>query len=189
MQRQFDIVVACCRKTMGIATEAGLPWHIPADLRYFKQLTVSTCNPTLKNAVIMGRKTFQSISVNHRPLPDRLNIVISNDPDEIMYLPKEVLVVGSLNEALTTLTNKNYIKEIENVYVIGGSQVYNDAFKHQQLRRAFVTFVELEPPLPNYTKYLPEDCFDKMYYCHSYNKDEVKNTKPIKHEFVVFETA
>ncbi|MBF0373614.1 MAG: dihydrofolate reductase, partial [Alphaproteobacteria bacterium] len=64
-----------------------LPWRLPADLRHFKRLT-------LGKPVIMGRRTFESIG---KPLPGRLNLVVSNSPD---FKPEGVAVVGGLAAAL-----------------------------------------------------------------------------------------
>ena len=54
-----------------------LPWKIPADMAYFKELTSRTADPAKQNAVIMGRKTWESIPPKFRPLAGRLNIVLS----------------------------------------------------------------------------------------------------------------
>ena len=56
-----------------IGFEGGMPWHLPEDMRRFKELTVS-------HPVIMGRKTWESLSPKYRPLPNRDNIVVSRDP-------------------------------------------------------------------------------------------------------------
>ncbi len=56
-----------------------LPWSIPGDLRYFKELTSRTADPGKQNAVIMGRKTWESLPPKFRPLPGRLNVVLSRN--------------------------------------------------------------------------------------------------------------
>ena len=55
----------------------SLPWNLPGDLRYFKELTSRTTDPAKRNAVIMGRKTWESIPPKFRPLPGRVNVVLS----------------------------------------------------------------------------------------------------------------
>ena len=55
----------------------SLPWNLPGDLRYFKELTSRTADPAKRNAVIMGRKTWESIPPKFRPLPGRVNVVLS----------------------------------------------------------------------------------------------------------------
>lgn len=83
----------------------GLPWHLPADLRRFKSLTMG-------KPIIMGRKTFESIG---RPLPGRDNIVITREPG---YAPEGVQVVHTLQDAIDAAGNA------EEALVIGGANVY-----------------------------------------------------------------
>lgn len=84
----------------------SLPWRLSADLRRFKELTTG-------HAIIMGRKTFDSIG--RRALPNRLNVVISRFPFEV----DGVVVATSLSEALAKAT------EIDpHPFVIGGAEVY-----------------------------------------------------------------
>ena len=73
-----------------IGFEGGMPWHLPEDMRHFTELTVS-------HPVIMGRKTWESLSPKFRPLPNRDNIVISHDPS---YFAPGATVVDSLDDAL-----------------------------------------------------------------------------------------
>lgn len=73
--------------------------------------------------MIMGRKTYFGIPENKRPLPGRLNIVLSSDPE--LEVAKDVLVCQSLNEAMDVLeSNKDYISSIEGVWIAGGYSVY-----------------------------------------------------------------
>ena len=74
----FEIIVAH-DLNQGIGTDNQLPWHCAEDMAYFKSLTIGN----QKNAVIMGRKTWESIPEKFRPLPNRLNIVLSKNRDLI----------------------------------------------------------------------------------------------------------
>lgn len=85
-----------------------LLWHLPADLKHFKQITTG-------HVVIMGRKTHESIG---RALPNRQNVVISRQAG---YQAEGCVVVGSLDEALQTLAPD------ATAYVIGGGQIYQQA--------------------------------------------------------------
>ena len=78
-RRRFSVVVASCKHTRGIGVGGKLPWSLRGDMQYFKQLTRSTADPLKRNAVIMGRKTWQSIPEKLRPLADRVNVVISRN--------------------------------------------------------------------------------------------------------------
>jgi dihydrofolate reductase len=83
-----------------------LPWKLPADMRWFRR-------HTLGKPVIMGRKTFESFG--GRPLPERLNIVVSRDP---AYQAEGATVVGSIDAALAAAKNA------PEVMVIGGQSFY-----------------------------------------------------------------
>ena len=69
--RGFSVIVAACKQTHGIGVGGQLPWSLRGDMQFFKQLTRSTQDPLKRNAVVMGRKTWQSIPERFRPLDDR----------------------------------------------------------------------------------------------------------------------
>ena len=73
-----------------IGFDGGMPWHLPEDMKRFKELTVS-------HPVIMGRRTWESLNVKYRPLPNRDNIVVSHNPQ---YLALGATVVTDLDAAL-----------------------------------------------------------------------------------------
>ena len=93
----------------GIGLRNSLLIRIPADMKNFRQLTTG-------NVVIMGRKTLESFP-GQKPLPDRVNIVITSRPD---YRVEGALIVHSVKEAVETA--RSY--EDKEIYVIGGSQIY-----------------------------------------------------------------
>ncbi len=89
-----------------IGREGGMPWHLSADLKRFKRLTMG-------HPLLMGRKTYDSIG---RPLPGRTSVVITRQ--ESLDLPKGVLVAHHLDEAL------RLVAEQDEVFVIGGGEIY-----------------------------------------------------------------
>lgn len=106
--RAFTIVVAATAGTLGIGKEGKLPWSLPEDMAHFKRVTTATKGGgNAVNAVIMGRKTWQSIPERFRPLRDRLNVVLSRNPAarEQLNIPASVRVCGSLQEALGALAH------------------------------------------------------------------------------------
>jgi dihydrofolate reductase len=121
--RTYSIVVATDEKN-GIGKNGTLAWRLMADIKYFKKVTTETKDPTKQNAVIMGRKTWESLPEKFRPLPGRKNVVLSRDPN--LKLPEHVLLYSSFGKALVDLVNYHYI---ENVYLIGGAQIYTEALK------------------------------------------------------------
>lgn len=105
-----------------IGKDNQLPWHLPADLKYFK-------NTTWALPVIMGRKTFESFP---KALQGRTNIVITRQPH---YTAENIIVVTSLEEALA----KAAALQTEEVFIIGGSEIFTQAWA--QVDRLYITRV------------------------------------------------
>ena len=108
-----------------IGRDNQLPWHLPADLRFFKQLTTG-------HTVIMGRKTYDSIG---KPLPNRRNVVVSR---KVGYAIDGVEVFESLGAAL-----KACIGEDE-VFIIGGGTIYAKALDLDIVDRIYMTLVHAD---------------------------------------------
>ncbi|MDT8409774.1 MAG: dihydrofolate reductase [Wenzhouxiangellaceae bacterium] len=117
------VLVAAMGRNRVIGVDGGMPWHLPADLKHFKQLT-------LGHPVIMGRRTFESIG---KPLPGRRNIVLSGS---LKQAPAGCDRVDSLDEALASVDR-------ETVMVIGGGQLYRQALPIAT--RLELTFIDAEP--------------------------------------------
>ena len=94
-----------------IGNHNTLPWHLPEDLAHFKRTTLGC-------PVIMGRKTWDSLPERFRPLPGRINIVITRQPD---WHQDGVQRASSLREAL------QFCASSETVWVMGGAQIYAQA--------------------------------------------------------------
>ncbi|GAB6140088.1 type 3 dihydrofolate reductase [Methylosoma difficile] len=102
------IVAMANNRAIGLNNQ--MPWHLSADLKNFKKVTMGL-------PIIMGRKTFESIG---RPLPGRLNIVISRNPD---YLAQGCQVFTSLDDGLAYAS-----QHAQEAFVIGGAALYQAAF-------------------------------------------------------------
>jgi dihydrofolate reductase len=133
----FDVVVAA-DLDWGIGKANALPWpKLRADLAHFRRVT----SEGGKSAVIMGRNTWQSAEVAGKPLPRRLNIVVSRGGGlgaivvGMLAVPEGVLVVSSLDAALAAATEHM-------AFVVGGAQLYALAFAHPALRWIYLTRVE-----------------------------------------------
>ena len=72
-------LVVAATESGGIGVGGGLPWHLKQDMKFFRQLTSTPS--TMPATVLMGRKTWESIPAKFRPLPDRLNVVLSRNRD------------------------------------------------------------------------------------------------------------
>lgn len=113
------IVAMATNYSIGLNNQ--MPWHLSADLKKFKQITMG-------HPIIMGRKTFESIG---RPLPGRQNIIISRDP---YYEQQGCLVFNNLDSALQSCA------EIDEVFVIGGATLY--AATLAQADRLYITQIQ-----------------------------------------------
>eukprot|EP00808_Paulinella_micropora_P024475 g15460.t1 len=140
-QPGFSLVVAATALTNGIGFKGGLPWpRIPGDMAFFKKITSEEAPPEKMNAVIMGRKTWESIPAQFRPLPDRYNIVISSQSalrDELNAM-KNVQACSSFQEAVKTATSS---PQIAQVFIIGGGGVYKEAMQSSLCRKIYLTQV------------------------------------------------
>jgi len=128
----FAVIVACTL-TGGIGYNNTIPWDIPEDLKYFKYITTTTSNPNKINAVIMGRNTWNSIG--NKPLKNRLNIIVSST---LNAQSTDVLIVKSLDEAYAHLAQ---LYNIENVFAIGGSRLYNEAISDTRYNKVYLTLI------------------------------------------------
>lgn len=126
---KFHVIMACTLDC-GIGKYGKLPWHIPRDLEYFRKITLSTTIPSKQNMVIMGRKTWESLP--KKPLPGRKNVVVTRQSIE------GVECVSSFEAALKIATRTPVI---ENIFVIGGAQLYNEAMKHPLCDTLYITMV------------------------------------------------
>ena len=110
---RLSLIVAMARNRV-IGREGGLPWHISADLRKFKAVTMG-------KPMIMGRKTFESIG---RPLPGRTNIVVTRRGD---FQAEGTIVVHAFDEARHKAAEIAQADDIEEIMVIGGAEIYSIA--------------------------------------------------------------
>jgi dihydrofolate reductase len=135
--RPFACVVAADRAN-GIGKDNDLPWpRLKTDLKHFREVT-STAAPGRRNAVLMGRRTWDSVPEKYRPLPDRLNIVITRGAPPV---PDGVLVAGSLDDALNRAC---LAPDVDQVFVVGGGTIYAQAFEHVRCRDVYLTRIDAE---------------------------------------------
>jgi dihydrofolate reductase len=128
----FDVVVAADRE-WGIGKDNGLPWpKLRADLQHFRKITTTTTDELHRNAVVMGRKTWESKEVGGRPLPKRLNVVVSSQK---LVVPEGVVVAHTLDEAIR-------IDVVENIFVVGGAGLLREGLAHPQLRWVYLTRID-----------------------------------------------
>ena len=122
-----------------IGKDNQLLWHLPKDLQFFKKTTWAM-------PVIMGRKTFESLS--GKPLQGRLNIIITRQKD---WQPEGVTVVHSLKDAIFVAASADY----KEVYVAGGGEIYKEALP--KAHKVYLTRVQTSPEADTFFPELPPD--------------------------------
>ncbi|KAK1501281.1 dihydrofolate reductase [Colletotrichum tamarilloi] len=162
MSHELTLIVAATRN-MGIGAKGGLPWTgLKKEMAYFARVTkrLSPQAPSdALNAVIMGRKTWDSIPPRFRPLKGRLNIVISRshpasldtsssaagtDTAAVTDFEKDAVKVSSLDQALAFLRSDASgaaAGKLGKVFVIGGAQIYGAALEVPEAKRVLLTRV------------------------------------------------
>jgi len=128
-------VVAAVDEEGGIGRGGQLPWRLPGDMEHCREVT--TAAPAgRRNAVLMGRRTWESLPERFRPLPGRLNLVLSHQED--LLLPAGVLLAVSLDEALQLLAAR---EDLGRVFVIGGGLVFREALLRPECEAVLLTTI------------------------------------------------
>jgi dihydrofolate reductase len=160
-------LILAATPSLGIGKNGGLPWpSLKKEMGYFARVTKrvpiqpeANSGRRRVNAVVMGRKTWESIPPRFRPLKDRLNVVITRTPDEFRErLAKETdggkgghvdgpVVSSSISDALVQISagaGPSGDVHVERVFVIGGATIYEQALKLEQTRRVLLTKIQQE---------------------------------------------
>jgi dihydrofolate reductase/thymidylate synthase len=142
MSPEVSIIVAYSRISRAIGKLGELPWEFKIDFQYFQRITTVTIDPTKINVVIMGRKTWESIPLNNRPLKNRVNVIISKTlkTDPILN-KKEWICDDNLELVIQTLLRN---KHIENIFIIGGSEIYTKALELNLVDKVLATVIHKE---------------------------------------------
>ena len=119
-------IIAAVGANNVIGRNNQLPWHMPADLKWFK-------NHTMGHHLLMGRKTFESTG---RPLPGRITVVITRNPN---YAPEGVAIARSLDEAIS----KAEAAGDPEIYIAGGAEIFAQGLHRAD--RMYITRIHAEP--------------------------------------------
>lgn len=143
----ISAVVAIGAKDRSIGAENKLLWHIPDDMKRFRDITMG-------HPVIMGRKTYESLPDKFRPLPGRENIVMTRDEN---YHEAGVTVTHSLREALSIAK----ALDEEEIFIGGGQQIYEQALP--TIDKLYLTIVHSDKTgdtfFPPYEKIFEKETF------------------------------
>lgn len=156
-------IIAAIGKNRELGKNNQLLWHIKADMVRFKRLT-------LNNVVIMGRKTYQSLPKKFRPLPQRINIIVSKQKN-FTYEP--IIIVHSIEEAIKKA--KEFNKEI---FIAGGASIYQQTLPLAD--KLYLTLVEKE--FPDADVYFPS--FENLFF--KKNKEEIGHEGKLTFRFLEY---
>lgn len=133
-----DIRIIVATDNRGGFSKGGkIPWHIPDDLAHFRQITTQTEQQSNKNAVIMGKKTFETTGV----LKNRINIVLSHTPVYTEYKREELGTIYS-SDNLKGAVNLATELKCPTIFVIGGEQPYIDALANLPVNTVYRTRID-----------------------------------------------
>lgn len=148
-------IIAAIGKNNELGKDNQLLWHLPNDLKRFKNLTSG-------HPIIMGRKTYESLG---KPLPNRTNIVVSRRDD---WFEEGILIVPTIKEAI-----KHAKKINEDIFIIGGGNIYEQTIALAD--RLEITRVEIEVNADTFFPKIDEKKWQKI--------DEILHQKDEKHDY------
>ncbi len=159
-------IIAAVDQNFGLGKENQLVWRLPADLKHFSKITTAVGEPdagdipapTLTNAVIMGRRTWESLPAKSKPLKNRINVILSrgeaaqildapafgptrnskNNPAQNPTHSPGIITANSLDNALAKL---EAITNLAKIFVIGGGKVYQEAINHPACEKIYITHI------------------------------------------------
>lgn len=143
------IIVVAHDLNRGIGFGNDLPWHLPSEMRWLYRMTTKVHEQGKSNAVLMGRRTWDSIPLARKPLIKRVNVVLSRTG----YIPRHgETIFRKLDEAIETIEKR---QEVETCFVLGGAHVYSaclqsgivDEVLETEIQERFIVDTWM-PPLP-----------------------------------------
>ena len=169
----------------GIGVDGGLPWRLKGDMAFFRKITSKTADETRQNAVVMGRKTWESIPVKFRPLKNRINVVISSTLQEGQA--DGATIARSFEDAIRIL-QEEYNEQLADIFVIGGASIYEAALESPLCFRIYLTRVQGDfkcdtffPEFENDSKFKEVENLDEKI------PQGIQEDSGIKYTFHVFE--
>ncbi|MFK7780061.1 MAG: dihydrofolate reductase [Candidatus Gracilibacteria bacterium] len=175
---KFSLILAVDEKN-GLGKNNNLAWRIPSDIKYFKEITTKTEDLGKMNAVVMGRKTRESIPQKFRPLNDRINCILTRKilkSDIGSPIDDFVLYFNSLEHCLSELESK---QNTESIFIIGGANLYNQVLDHPFLDKIYLTKVKGDFDCDVFFDGVPDDFIVESY-------TDYESEKGIEYSFWVY---
>lgn len=157
--------------------DGGLAWDIPEDMAFFKETTTTVKKNHRQNAVIMGRKTWESIPEKFRPLPNRLNCVLSSNYEwGIAEIADNAYGFADFEKCLQFLNKR---KDLEQIFITGWSYLYNLVLDDPYLDLIYLTRVHGDFNCDVFFSNIPDDFIE-------ISKSEKKEHNWIEYQFFVY---
>eukprot|EP00927_Polykrikos_kofoidii_P078358 TRINITY_DN75191_c0_g1_i1.p1 TRINITY_DN75191_c0_g1~~TRINITY_DN75191_c0_g1_i1.p1 ORF type:complete len:492 (-),score=65.19 TRINITY_DN75191_c0_g1_i1:36-1511(-) len=174
-------VIVATTPNGGIGKDRSLQWGFPENLGYFDKVTTDTGKKSQRNAVVMSRKVWKSISEHRRPLVGRLNVVLTRlarEPGFVSPYPDGVLVAESLHSAMEMLASCANIGEI---FVMGGQTIYKQALEMPSCGRVYLTRLGIDFDCDVLFPSLDESEFSVVHV------STTRSHEGVPYDFVVYE--
>ncbi|XP_042150523.1 dihydrofolate reductase-like [Ixodes scapularis] len=136
---QYFAIAAMCHNR-GIGVLNTLPWRLKKEMAYFSRIT-SQAAEGKTNAVVMGRNTWDSIPPKYKPLPGRVNVVVSRTLEKV---PDGHHVARSFSDALSLLQPLVDSGKVDKTFVVGGAQLYREALADPRCTRVYLTEIDAD---------------------------------------------
>lgn len=127
-------IIAAVDNDLGIGRDGDLAWHFKKELKHFSSTTKTTLDAAKQNMIVMGRTTWESLPPTFRPLPGRVNAVLTRQPE---YVTDGASVFCSLDDALEAADDT-----IESIFIAGGASVYKQAMEHPAVDGIYLTRIK-----------------------------------------------
>ena len=150
------IVAASENHAIGIKNK--LPWHIPEDLKFFKEKTIDSI-------IIMGRLTYESLG---KPLPRRTHIIVTRNPEKNQY-PESVYICKNLPQAIELGKSQGQTKGLNEIFIVGGGQIYSQSLDF--VDRVYLTRVHVDIEADTFYPQIPLNQFKLISEKKSRYKD------------------
>lgn len=185
--KNIVVIAAVSVPQCGIGYDGKIPWRLAEDMRHFKDTTMRVNDPTKKNAVLMGRSTWESLPRAHRPLVGRRNVVLSAsatyrqqfEADMNALNGEPAKIIAQLTAAINSLQAN---PTVETIFIIGGEDVYTQVLQQRLATSIVITEVHYTGDFDTHFPEIPAD------YQRT-NESDYYEEKGIKYRYVTYEIA
>ncbi|XP_044763533.1 dihydrofolate reductase-like [Coccinella septempunctata] len=154
-------LIGVVSENMGIAKDGKLPFSLPREYKFYMSITRETSDKSKKNVVIMGRKSWDCLGDHEKPMPGRINFVLTSNKDLDLSQFPDTYVLNSWAEVESKLVDAHFKEKYETIWVVGGNRIYDEAQKSKYFYRAYISKVR------------------KYFDCDAFFPELVKNIKRV----------